>query len=50
MAQGKTVLILGGGIGGVVATSKLRRALSREHRIVLVSKPPRIYFNLPCCG
>lgn len=38
MAQGKTVLILGGGIGGVVAASKLRRALSREHRIVLVEQ------------
>ncbi|MEK6664071.1 MAG: FAD/NAD(P)-binding oxidoreductase [Pseudomonadota bacterium] len=38
MAQGKTILILGGGIGGVVAASKLRRALSREHRIVLVEQ------------
>ena len=38
MAQGKTVLILGGGIGGIVAASKLRRALSREHRVVLVEQ------------
>ncbi len=38
MAQGKTVLILGGGIGGIVAASRLRRALSREHRIVLVEQ------------
>jgi sulfide:quinone oxidoreductase len=38
MAQGKTLLILGGGIGGIVAASRLRRALSREHRIVLVEQ------------
>jgi len=38
MAQGKTLLILGGGIGGVVAASRLRRALPREHRIVLVEQ------------
>ncbi|OZA30096.1 MAG: pyridine nucleotide-disulfide oxidoreductase [Hydrogenophilales bacterium 17-61-9] len=38
MAQGKTVLILGGGIGGIVAASQLRRALPREHRIVLVEQ------------
>ena len=38
MIQGKTILILGGGIGGVVAASQLRRALSREHRIVLVEQ------------
>lgn len=38
MAQGKTLLVLGGGIGGIVAASRLRRALSREHRIVLVEQ------------
>lgn len=38
MTAGKTVLILGGGIGGIVAASRLRRALSREHRIVLVEQ------------
>ena len=27
MAQGKTILILGGGIGGVVAASRLRQSL-----------------------
>ena len=35
---GKTVLILGGGVGGLVAANELRRHLSREHRIVLVEK------------
>ncbi len=38
MATGKTIIILGGGIGGVVAATKLRRALAREHRIVLVEQ------------
>lgn len=38
MEQGKTLLILGGGIGGIVVASRLRRALSREHRVVLVEQ------------
>ena len=38
MAHSKTILVLGGGIGGIVAANKLRRALSREHRIVLVEQ------------
>lgn len=35
MEQGKTLLILG---GGIVVASRLRRALSREHRVVLVEQ------------
>ncbi|MGC2517877.1 MAG: FAD/NAD(P)-binding oxidoreductase [Burkholderiales bacterium] len=38
MAHGKTVLVLGGGIGGTVAATRLRRMLSREHRVVLVER------------
>ncbi len=38
MAQGKTVIVLGGGSGGVVAANTLRKLLSREHRIVLIDK------------
>lgn len=34
----KTILILGGGIGGLVAASKLRQLLPREHRVVLIEK------------
>lgn len=38
MAQGKTVVILGAGIGGVVLAERLRKTLPSEHRVVLVEK------------
>ncbi len=34
----QTVLILGGGIGGVVAANKLRKRLNRRHRVVVVER------------
>jgi sulfide:quinone oxidoreductase len=34
----KTVLVLGAGIGGTVAATRLRRALPREHRVILVER------------
>jgi sulfide:quinone oxidoreductase len=34
----KTVLILGGGVGGMVAANELRRLLPKEHRIILIEK------------
>ncbi len=40
---GKTILILGGGVGGFTAVQELRVRLSREHRVILVdreAKPP----------
>ena len=41
---GKTVLILGGGIGGLAAANELRRLLPNEHRLVLVEKNPKHNF------
>ena len=35
---GKTVAVLGGGVGGLVAANRLRKLLSREHRIVLIDR------------
>jgi len=40
----KTVVILGGGAGGLVASNALRKKLGREHRIVLVDKQTRHVF------
>src|SRR3989304_2120572 len=36
----KTVVILGGGSGGLVAANRLRRLLGKEHRVVLVDRNP----------
>src|SRR3970040_1626674 len=35
---GKTVVILGGGVGALLAANRLRRLLPREHRVVLVDR------------
>jgi sulfide:quinone oxidoreductase len=44
MAQGKTVLILGGGIGGIVAANRLRKGLPREHRVILIEREEQYAF------
>ncbi len=36
--SGKTVLVLGGGLGGLMAAGHLRRLAPKEHRIVVVEK------------
>jgi sulfide:quinone oxidoreductase len=36
----QTVLILGGGVGGVVAANRLRKRLDRRHRVILVDREP----------
>ncbi len=36
----ESILILGGGIGGVVAANALRSRLSRDHRVVVVDREP----------
>src|SRR3990172_8030403 len=38
MATSQTVLILGGGVGGLVAANLLRKSLPREHRVVLIDR------------
>jgi sulfide:quinone oxidoreductase len=35
---GKTVTVLGGGFGGLVAANRLRKLLAREHRVVLIDR------------
>lgn len=42
MAQ--TVLILGGGVGGLVVAKRLRKTLPREHRVVVVERRPSFVF------
>jgi sulfide:quinone oxidoreductase len=38
--MGKTALILGGGVGGIVAANRLRQRLPGDHRIVLFEDAP----------
>jgi sulfide:quinone oxidoreductase len=38
MADSKTILILGGGVGGVATARALRKRLRRQHRVVLVDR------------
>lgn len=38
MTSGKTILVLGGGIGGIVAAMRLRQRLPSVHRVILVEK------------
>src|SRR3990170_3548368 len=37
---GKTVVVLGGGTGGVVVARRLRRGLSKGDRVVVVERDP----------
>lgn len=41
---GQTILVLGGGIGGVVAANRLHRRLGHRHRIILVNRDPDFAF------
>lgn len=42
---GKTILILGGGIGGQVAANVLRKSLHRDHRVILVDRRREFVFS-----
>jgi sulfide:quinone oxidoreductase len=42
---GKTVLILGGGVGGLVAANRLRQALPRDHRVILIEREHQHLFQ-----
>ncbi|MBI2718421.1 MAG: NAD(P)/FAD-dependent oxidoreductase [Rhizobiales bacterium] len=44
MTAAKTVLVLGGGIGGIVAASLLRKRLPRTHQVVLVEREAQHVF------
>ncbi len=41
----KTVLVLGGGTGGLVAANRLRKRLPQEHRIVLIDREEHHLFQ-----
>ena len=41
----KTILVLGGGVGGIVAANELASKVGRAHKIVLVDRSPQHIFN-----
>ncbi|MBI4299105.1 MAG: NAD(P)/FAD-dependent oxidoreductase, partial [Chloroflexi bacterium] len=41
---GKTIVILGGGVGGLVIANELRNRLGKEHKIVLIDRDGRHIF------
>ena len=45
MAEEKTVLVLGGGIGGIVAAVELRKRLPKRHRVILADREARHLFQ-----
>lgn len=45
MTNGKTILILGGGVGGVVVARRLRQWLPRDHRVVVVERAAEFVYQ-----
>ncbi len=44
MTHCKTVLVLGGGMGGIVVANRLRKKLPRRHRVVLIEREANYVF------
>lgn len=44
MPNSQTILILGGGVGGLVAANTLRKLLPKHHRVVLIDREPSFVF------
>ena len=45
MKQEQTILVLGGGVGGLVTANTLRKLLPRQHRVVLVEREANHLFT-----
>jgi sulfide:quinone oxidoreductase len=41
----KTILILGGGVGGLVTANELRRQLPSEHKIIIIDRESQHLHN-----
>jgi sulfide:quinone oxidoreductase len=44
MDEGKSILVLGGGVGGVVTAVELRKKLPKRHKTVLIDREPQHVF------
>ena len=42
--ESQTILVLGGGVGGVVTANRLRRRLDKRHRVILINREPLFSF------
>ena len=45
MVHGEPILVLGGGFGGIVAATVLRRLIPRDHRVILIEQGSRLVFS-----
>lgn len=44
MGSAQTIVILGGGVGGLIAATELRKHISAKHRVLLVDREPEHLF------
>ena len=40
----KTIIILGGGVGGIVTANELRKKIGKEHKIIVIDKEQKHLF------